>query len=106
MCSVCAAYVQCMCSVCTAYVQRMYIAYECVKPCVSGAPNAAKKVEEVLDMELIKQQIEQDAFNLRGVVEFIVSIMAGVCIAYVVRMWCVCGAYVVRMWCVQRMWCV
>lgn len=45
----------------------------------AGAPNASKKVEEVLDMDLIKQQIEQEAFNLRGVVEFIVSIMAGLC---------------------------
>ena len=44
-----------------------------------GAPRVKAQIEEVMDMELYKQQIENDSFDLQSVVKFVVGIMLGLC---------------------------
>ena len=45
----------------------------------SGAQRAKDQINEVMDIELYKQQIENDTFNLQGVVKFVVELMLGLC---------------------------
>ena len=45
----------------------------------SGAQRAKDQINEVMDIDLYKQQIENDSFNLQGVVKFVVELMLGLC---------------------------
>ena len=40
---------------------------------------AKDQINEVMDIELYKQQIENETFNLQGVVKFVVELMLGLC---------------------------
>lgn len=45
----------------------------------AAAQRAKDQINEVMDIELYKQQIENDSFNLQGVVKFVVEVMLGLC---------------------------
>lgn len=45
----------------------------------SGAQRAKDQINDVMDIDLYKQQIENDSFNLQGVVKFVVELMLGLC---------------------------
>lgn len=44
-----------------------------------GAPKAKERVDEVMDIDLYKQMIQNDSFDLPSVIKFVVEMMLGLC---------------------------